>query len=645
MKYVKPSAFRNVTWKDGFWTRFDELVRRNVIPYQYRALNDLVEDAEPSHSIENFRIAAGESDGEFDGRVFQDSDTAKWLEAVGYSLMKHPDPDLEAKADEIIRIIAKAQLPDGYLDSYFTIKEPDKKWTNLRDWHEMYCAGHMMEAAVAYYEATGKRVLLDTMLRMAKHIYDRFGPVEEGKIPGYPGHEEIELALVKMYGLTGEKWLLDLAAFFVKERGKSPNFFEEEAKKRGDTGESRRRWGLDLSYWQAHAPVTEQKTMEGHSVRALYFLSGVADVARLTEDEVLKDACRTLFDDCVNRRMYVTGGVGSTHVGEAFSFDYDLPNDTIYAETCASIALVFAAQRMLQMEPLGWYADAMERALYNTCIAGMDLEGRRFFYVNPLEVLPEASKKDPGKRHVLPVRPRWFGCACCPPNLARLLASLGNYFYGVRGRDVYAYLYDSSVSELETENGPVTLDVTTRYPLDGQIAFRLSKGDYDLNLRIPSWSRDCWCVTKNGVKAEAEVKDGFAKVCGPFEDGDTVVLTLDLSVQRVYASLRVTEDIGKVCLQKGPIVYCLEEADNGKNLQRIYLPREAEISAEFRPELLEGVEVLKTEALELADDGSDVLYRRDCGPSFRKRELQFIPYYAWANRGEGEMTVYVREKI
>jgi len=645
MMNVKPSEITQVHFKPGFWSHFDALVRSNVIPYQYKALNDLVDDAEPSHSIENFRIAAGESEGEFHGRVFQDSDTAKWLEAVAYSLMTHPDADLEAKADEIIRIIEKAQQPDGYLDSYFTVKEPDKKWTNVRDWHEMYCAGHMMEAAVAYAKATGKRTLLDVMMRMARHIYEKFGPAEEGKIPGYPGHEEIELALVKMYEMTGEKWLLDLAAFFVNERGREPNFFEEERKIREGDNPTPLRRRMPMTYYQAHLPVVDQKTMEGHSVRALYFLTGVADVARLTNSEELKEACRTLFDDCVNRRMYVTGGVGSTHVGEAFSFDYDLPNDTVYAETCASIALVFAAQRMLQMEPLGWYADAMERALYNTCIAGMDIEGKRFFYVNPLEVLPEASKYDPNKEHVLPVRPKWFGCACCPPNLARLLASLGNYFYGVRGNDIYAYLYENTLTTLDTDNGSVTLDVTTRYPVEGTVAFKLSAGEYTLNLRIPEWSQDNYSITLNGKPVTADLKDGFAAVCGPFVEGDEVVLTLDVSVQRVYASLKVTEDIGKVCLQKGPLVFCAEQADNGANLQRIYLPREAEIASEFNPDLLGGVEVLSAKAVELTDDGSCTLYRKNRGPVFADRDLKFIPYYAWANRGEGEMSVYFKEKI
>lgn len=357
--------------------------------------------------------------------VFQDSDVAKWLEAVAYLLEEKRDSELEALADDVIELLGRAQQPDGYLNTYYTVKEPGKRWTNLRDNHELYCAGHLIEAAVAYFQATGKRRFLDIMCKYADYIGTVFGR-GEGQIPGYDGHQEIELALLKLYEATGNENYLKLSQYFIDQRGQQPHYFDQEKEARGETGAFWYDGGY--RYHQAHIPVREQKQAVGHAVRALYMYTAMAGLAAKTGDESLKQACQTLWENVTKRQMYITGGVGSSAFGESFTFDFDLPNDTVYAETCAAIVLVFWARRMLELEMDGKYVDVMERALYNGTISGMDLDGKRFFYVNPLEVWPKACERH-DKRHVKPVRQKWFSCACCPPNLARLIASIGHYIY------------------------------------------------------------------------------------------------------------------------------------------------------------------------------------------------------------------------
>lgn len=626
MRKLKPARLNQLAIEEGFWHHIQKNVREKVIPYQWEALNDRIEGAEPSGCVSNFEIAAGRKRGEFHGYVFQDSDLGKWIEAVAYSLASHPDAQQEKAADDVIDLIGGAQQADGYLNTYFTIKEPAMRWKNLRDLHELYCAGHMMEAAVAYYDATGKRKLLDIMLRVAEHIMTVLGP-EEGKLRGYPGHPEIELALIKMYHATGDERLLKLASFFVDERGKKPNFFETEHLEKP----------LNPEYNQSHLPVREQTTLEGHSVRALYLLSGMADVAAETGDRPLLSACRTLFDNVVNKRMYVTGGVGSTFHGEAFTFDYDLPNDTVYAETCASIALVFFAHRMLQISPDAAYANAMERALYNTCIAGMSLDGSKFFYVNPLEVQPEASRKDPGKKHVLPDRPHWFGCACCPPNLARLVASLGQYAYSTDEEGVFVHLFIDSKAVFDK----CTLVQKTAYPFDGLVAFTLSAGDYALRVRVPDWCA-AYTVAINGKETSPSIENGYLVIKRNWSEGDAVEFKMEMPVQRVYANPCVKEDIGKVCVTRGPLVYCAEEADNGKHLHALRLSPNAPLCARFEEDVLGGVVVIRGEAETCTDDGQ-ALYRTQRPQFDRKIPLTLIPYYAWNNRGEGEMAVWLHE--
>ena len=433
----KEIALQQIRIKDPFWSGMQEKITDTVIPFQERVLNDKEEGVEKSHALDNFRIAAGLMEGEFYGMVFQDSDVAKWLEGVAYSLVIKPDAALEQRADDIIDIIAKAQQPDGYLNTFFTIKEPEHRWQNLLECHELYCAGHMMEAAVAYYEATGKDKLLGVMERMAQHIMNRFG---EDKIPGIPGHQEVEIGLMRMYHATGKEAYKDMARYFLEERGKNPNFFKEETERRGWT-----HFGNmipdDTKYNQSHATIYEQDEAVGHSVRAVYMYTAMADLAAEDHDEKLFAACRRLWENMTQKKMFITGGIGSTVEGEAFTKEYELPNDMNYAETCASIGLVFFARNMLKTEKNGRYADVMERALYNGIISGMQLDGKRFFYVNPLEVNPGVSGEIFGYKHVIPERPGWYACACCPPNLVRMVTSLGKYAWDEDETAVYSHLF------------------------------------------------------------------------------------------------------------------------------------------------------------------------------------------------------------
>ena len=633
---------------DAFWSKYDALIRDVVIPYQRDALNDNVADADPSGAIRNFRIAAGEEEGEFYGMVFQDSDVAKWLEAVAYSLENHPDPELEKEADEVIDLIGRAQQPDGYLNTYYIINGLEDRWTNLKECHELYCAGHMIEAAVAYYEATGKDKLLKIVCKFADHIDTVFGP-EEDKLKGYPGHQEIELALVKLYRVTGNKKYLDLAKYFLDERGKKPYYFDIEWEKRGKTEHWPGHRNMGPQYDQSHVPVREQTEAVGHSVRAVYMYSAMVDVAMETGDEELLEACRRLWNNIVYKRMYITGAIGSQVHGESFSFDYDLPNDTVYAETCAAIGLIFFANRMLQVEPKGQYADVMERALYNGVISGMSLDGKRFFYVNPLEVNPEACEKNGNFRHVKPVRQKWFACACCPPNVARLLASLGHYIYGVKENTVYTHLYIGSNTEVDIDGTKVGLVQETNYPWNGKVSITVNVDgakEFGLGLRIPGWCRNAR-VAVNGEQVDlaSVTVDGYVIIKRQWQDGDKVELDLPMEPVRVRSNPLVRADIGKVAIQNGPIVYCLEEVDNGPNLHAVVLPKDAELEVSFREDLLGGVNVITAQGEKAKEEAwGPELYKANACTEYEPVKLTFVPYYAWVNREPGEMTVWVREK-
>lgn len=634
LRRLCPVSIPNVRLDDRFWAPRLQTNRTVTLPIEYEQLKG------------TRRIDAWKLDWKpgmpNEPHIFWDSDLAKWLEAVGYALAGGPDKPLERRADRVIAMIERAQQPDGYLNIHFSVVAPRERWTNLRDRHELYCAGHLMEAAVAYCQATGKRTLLDVMCRYADYINSVFGP-ERGKRRGYPGHEEIELALVKLHRATGEERYLKLAKFFVDERGRRPHYFDREARERGEDPQAH--WAGDYDYCQAHLPVREQATAEGHAVRAMYLYSGMADVAAETRDRKLLAACKRLWKNVTERRMYLTGGIGSTRHGERFTCDYDLPNETAYAETCAAIGLVLWAHRMLQIERDGRYADVMERALYNGVLSGISLDGRRFFYVNPLAVYPRALTEP--SEHLTATRQDWFGCACCPPNIARLLASLPQYVYSQARNEAYVHLFVQGSAELTVAGQSVVLIQRTGYPWKERVRITVKPdepAEFTLALRIPGWCRGATLkVNGKAVGAARLTRKGYARIKRVWRKGDKVELRLPMPVERIEAHPKVRANAGRVALQRGPIVYCLEEVDNGPNLNDIALPRTARLRAECDEKLLGGVVVVTGKARRRdASAWRNRLY----GPSAsrtRSVTIKAVPYCAWANRRPGEMLVWIRE--
>ncbi len=596
----------------------------------------------------------------FYGFLFQDTDFTKWVEAVAYSLTQHPDAALEKLADDAIDVVCAAQLDNGYLDTFYIINDQSKIFSNLRDNHELYCFGHLTEGAVAYYEATGKDKLLKTACRYADYIDSRFGSGED-KCKGYPGHEIAEMALVRLYHATGEERYLNLSRFFIDERGKKPYYFDSETDhkftpKPGDTS-------LRHFYHQAHLPVREQNEATGHAVRAVYLYSGMADIARLTEDEGLLAACNTLWDNIVNKKMYITGGIGSTNHGEAFTYAYDLPNDMAYAETCASIGMVFFARRMLQIKPDARYANIMERELFNGVLSGMALDGKSFFYVNPLEVLPKACREDARKFHVKPIRQKWFGCACCPPNIARLLSSIAAYACTENEDTLFVHLYMGCELKKKIGENKVSVQITSGFPYHGNAAIEINSDvpvQMTLALRLPDWAEKC---TVNGVTSKndeitdailseiaastdvssANISDGYLYLSGTWSGNQKLNLDFPMTVRIMAANPSVREDIGKVAVTYGPMVYCLEEADNGNNLHLLRLNCE-DPDFKITPDAILGAPSITAKGYrEEGEKEGENLYHVYQEPKLTKCELTFLPYYMWNNRGEGEMSVWVRK--
>ncbi|MCR5214922.1 MAG: glycoside hydrolase family 127 protein [Eubacterium sp.] len=690
---IKPS---DIKIRDSFWAREIDLVRDVVIPYQWDILNDRVKDASPSFVIHNFNAARrmnklrtespefeepaytfrgfevlpedkdNPDPDKFYGFVFQDSDLYKFLEAVSYSLEISPDEKLEALADQVIDLIGDAQLENGYLDTYYILSGMDKSLTNLRDHHELYCLGHMIEGAVAYYEATGKDKFMKVAARYADYIDEKIGP-EEGKLRGYPGHEIAEMALIRLYEATGIDKYLKLASYFIDERGKQPYYFDNEHKPENGAPLIR------YHYHQAHLPVRQQTEAVGHAVRAVYLYSGMADMYRHSKDESLLNACKILWDSIVNTKMYLTGGIGATHIGESFSFLFDLPNDIAYTETCAAIGLVFFARRMLQVEPDIRYSDIMELALYNGVLSGISLDGRSFFYTNPLEVLPNACKNDERKFHIKPVRQKWFGCACCPPNIARLLTSIGSYAYTEQADRLFIHLYMTSSLQVKTSGGIYRVEVESSIIEDGNVTIKCIKienespvdnGDnnidknqkdknninniieaskLNLGIRIPGWAKKDYSV--EGLEdRETYVEKGYL-YASDLEDGDQIRLHFAIKPRLIMSNENVFENEGKLAVKRGPIVYCAEEADNGDKLWRLRIDTEGQIK-ESR-ETFGDVEAtfLDVDGYRLrarAEEDDNALYREYVQDIKEKTQIRMIPYFLWANRGEGEMSVYLR---
>jgi len=655
MNKKMPRNNPRVAVADRFWLKYMQLVREEMIPFQWDVLNDrgdiVIESerddasipTEKSHVIENFRIAAGLKDGSHYGWLFQDSDLYKWIEAAANTLAIAGDETLAARVEEAIDLLEAAQAEDGYLSTYYQIEAPQLRFRRLFESHELYCIGHLIEAAIAYYEATGSGRLLQVADKAIACVEAHFGEAE-GKIDGTDGHQEIELALVRLYELTGNQRYLDLSAYFLAVRGQNPDFFSNQV-------EENERLGLQQGpkplvntvYHQADRPVTEQDTARGHAVRLVYMAQAMAGTGHYGEDEKMLTAAKKIWNNIVHKRMYVTGGVGSTVRGEAFTYDYDLPNDLMYCETCAAIGLLNFSNELLKSETDSRYADIMERTLYNSIISGMALDGKHFFYVNPLEVDPLASAHNPDKSHVKATRPSWFGCACCPPNLARTLPAVGRYAFTQKADEVLLNLFIDSELSGEQHGNAYTIRQNHTLSETGSTRITVEKTASErlrLGIRIPYWAENPRFVV-DGEEVVPEIRNGYTYVEA---DAEKTEIRVDyaMAVQQLEAHPLVKADKGKVALQRGPFIYCLEEEDNGKHLHLLALT--GAIRPRFRRDELLGDSVfLEAEGKMqlIAADWEDRLYRvRRKTPTVPKN-LTFIPYYSWGNRSLGEMRVWI----
>lgn len=586
LKMIEQIDFSHVKINDNFWSpRLSKHVSATL-----PVCIDQIENQ--TGRIRNFENAA-KGEGEHSGIFFDDSDVYKALEGMAYSLINNPDPELEKKADEWIDKFAAAQQPDGYINTFYTLTGLDKRWTNM-DKHEMYCAGHMIEAGVAYFQATGKRKLLDVCIRMTDHMMSQFGP---GKRHWVPGHEEIELALVKLYQTTQEQKYLDFAYWLLEERGHGHGTMGDEGK-----------W--DPVYYQDIVPVRQLTDISGHAVRCMYLYCGMADVAALKNDTGYIAAIDRLWDDVVHRNMYITGGIGSSRDNEGFTEDYDLPNLDAYCETCASVGMVLWNQRMNQLTGDSKYIDVLERSLYNGALAGISLGGDRFFYVNPLE-----SK---GDHH----RQEWYGCACCPSQLSRFLPSIGNYIYASSDDALWVNLYIGNTGQIRIGETDILLTQETDYPWDGSVKLTISTSqplEKEIRLRIPNWCKT-YDLSINGKRINVSEEKGYA-VIKDWKSQDVIALDMDMPVEIVAADPHVKENLGKRAIQRGPLVYCMEEIDNPEYFDQIQLSPSTTFQTAFVSDILNGIKTIKTNG--------------------RAQSATFIPYYAWDNRKAGKMRVWI----
>lgn len=614
---LRPVPLTAVQLNDAFWKPRRDINRQATLFSQFR-------HCEETGTLDNFRRAAGKKQGEFRGPVFMDTDVYKWLEAAAWTLAADNDPELAAMVETAEGAIEDAQQPDGYLDTYFMFDKEGGRYKNLRDQHELYCAGHFIQAAVAHHRATGSERMLAVARRLADHLGAVLGPAEENKRAQTDGHPEVEMALVELYRVTNERRYLDLVQFLIDIRG------------HGSIG--------GREYHQDHKPFRDLDAMVGHAVRAVYLNAGAADLYAETGDEALLGALHRLWDNMTTRRMHVSGGLGARWEGEAFGRDYELPNTRAYTETCAAIGSIQWNQRMLQITGGARYADLIEHTLYNAVLPGISIDGQSYFYQNPLE-------DDGGHR-----RQQWFGCACCPPNIARLLASLPGYFYGASDEGVWVHLYAEGSAEIAFGDRSVRLTQNTRYPWDGDITITVEavtgEGEFGLFLRVPAWCEHGATLEINGEpqNGAAPTPGDYVAVRRAWQAGDTLRLHLPMPVRRVVCHPYVRENAGRVALLRGPILYCLEAADNpGLDLRDIVLPADAKLSVRPRPELLGGIVTLHGTAQDAPphDNWTGELYRtRPAQPEWTPRsqvEITAIPYFAWANRDPGRMQVWLRD--
>lgn len=617
---IEPVNFSQVEIEDSFWKPRINTVSRVTIPV-------CIDQTEvKTERIRNFEKVAAKKGEVHKGIYYDDSDVYKALEAMAYSLKNYPDPNIEKKADEWIDKIAAAQLPDGYLNTYYTLTGIGKRWTNM-DYHEDYCAGHLIEAAVAYFNTTGKRKLLDVAIRFANHIDSTFRLTNRHWVSG---HQEIELALVKLYKTTGAKRYLDLSEWYLEQRGHS--YFE-------------RRPGSQ-DYCQDKLPVKEQVQISGHAVRAMYLYTGAADVAATKSDQGYLNAMKQVWEDVVYRNMYLTGGIGSSGRNEGFSVDYDLPNEEAYCETCASVGMVFWNQRMNLLTGESKYVDVLERSLYNGALDGLSLKGDRFFYGNPLASAGNTARSE------------WFGTACCPSNIARLVESVGDYVYAKSNEALYVNLFVGSTASVTIQNRKIQLKQVTNYPWEGKIQISVTPEkptEFDLLVRIPGWANnqpvpgDTYqfsdnfsekiALSLNGIPAAYKIVKGYAVIHKNWKKGDVVEINLPMPVRRIVAIDKVKENQNRVALQRGPLVYCFEHADNDGKAMNIVLSDKAVFKTEFKSELLNGIVVIQAQAMiaNISADGASV------GTVIKT--VTAIPFYSWANRGNGQMQVWIPRKI
>ena len=624
LQKYQPINFSAVIVNDDFWKPKIDKISKVTIP----VCIDQTEIKTPR--IQNFAIAAGKMKGKFQGIFYDDSDVYKALEAIGYSLRNNPDSTIEKIADNWIDLIAAAQLPDGYINTYYSLQFLDKRWTDM-SMHEDYIGGHLIEAAIAYYEATGKRKLLDVAIKFANHFNNTFGPNKKDWVTG---HQELELALVKLYKITNNRQYLNLADWLLSERG------HQKA-----VGYTWTDW-KDTAYAQDKIPVRAQKEITGHAVRAMYMYTGAADVAAITGDEGYISAMKTVWEDVVYRNMYITGGVGSSGSNEGFSKDYELPNEQAYCETCASVGMVFWNQRMGLLTGESKYIDVLEKSLYNGALDGISLKGDQFFYSNPLASVGNNARKD------------WFGTACCPSNIARLIASIGNYIYGYNAQELWVNLYVGSKTNLNIGKTVVPIEMKTNYPWDGKVSISFqpkTKTTFGLKLRIPGWllgeaspgglynftkaDTSKYTVLLNGKPIESTVEKGYISIQRQWKAGDTIQINLPMVVQRIESRKEVKANMQRVALQRGPLLYCVEAADNAGNTSTVVLPRNSVINTISGNVLSEKIIALETmgNALNISTDGQTV--------QTLPVKITSIPYYTWSNRGKGQMQVWLPEKI
>ncbi|MDB5128162.1 glycoside hydrolase family 127 protein [Mucilaginibacter sp.] len=636
---IQPVAFTNVKLSDHFWTSRIETNRTVTIPASF-------ERCESTGRVKNFQMAA-ERKGKFCTTYpFDDTDIYKTIEGASYSLALHPDKKLDHYVDSMITIIGRAQEPDGYLYTARTIDPAHVgPWLGTERWvkeqensHELYNAGHMYEGAAAHFMATGKRNFLNIALKNADLLVRTFGP---GKRHVAPGHQVVEMGLVKLYRITGKKEYLDLAKFFIDERGHKE--YNKKSKSVYENG----------VYWQDDKPVIEQDEAEGHAVRAMYLYSGMADVAALTGDKEYLAAIDKIWDNMVGKKMYVQGSIGAVGDGERFGANYELPNATAYNETCAAIGNVFWNQRMFLLHGDSKYIDVLEKTLYNGLISGVGLDGKSFFYTNAMQIHDGFNHPDIERE-----RAGWFTCSCCPTNVVRLMPSIPGYIYAQNGNDVFVNLFISGTGDIKVNNKTLQITQQNNYPWDGALAFTVnpaSSMDMNLKVRIPGWAQnkaipsDLYAyqqastqkvvIKLNGKPVDYQMQNGYAVISKKWKKGDKVEMNLPMDVQRVIANDKLPEDGGKIALQRGPIMYCAEWKDNDGKAANIIVPKTTTCTSEYKADLLNGVTVLKSEVrgVKVDSNGQNI--------STANKTLTAIPYYSWANRGKGEMTVWFPQQV